>query len=103
MSDRQRLLLSPYRLPTHHQVYLNEDEMAAWLNGYIVLWHPALLLGGRSPESRFGLRHEQPAAGRAYVMPESPPQFLPDDWADRVRVAPAGNSGVRGPGPDVAR
>ena len=31
MSDRQRLLLSPYRLPTHHQVYLNEDEMAAWL------------------------------------------------------------------------
>ncbi len=57
MSDRQRLLLSPYRLPTHHQVYLNEDEMAAWLNGYTVLWHPALLLGGeQAPEGRFGLR-----------------------------------------------
>src|SRR5262245_2675882 len=87
MSDRQRLLLSPYRLPTHHQVYLNEDEMAAWLNGYIVLWHPALLLGGeRPPRVDSAYDHEQPTAGRAYVMPDSPPQFLPDDWPDRVRL-----------------
>ncbi len=86
MSDRQRLLLSPYRLPTHHQVYLNEEEMTAWLNGYIVLWHPALLLGGEKPprvDSAYD--HEQPTAGRAYVMPDSPPQFLPDDWPDRVK------------------
>ncbi|HKB01811.1 MAG TPA: hypothetical protein VKD90_06305 [Gemmataceae bacterium] len=90
MSDRQRLLLSPYRLPTHHQVYLNEDEMAAWLNGYAVLWHPALLLGGEKPprvDSAYD--HEQPTAGRAYVMPDSPPQFLPDDWPDRVQLAGA--------------
>ena len=90
MSDRQRLLLSPYRLPTHHQVYLNEDEMAAWLNGFVVLWHPALLLGGEKPprvDSAYD--HEQPTAGRAYVMPESPPQFLPEDWPDRVRAAGA--------------
>lgn len=90
MTDRQRLLLSPYRLPTHHQVYLNEDEMAAWLNGFIVLWHPALLLGGEKPprvDSAYD--HEQPTAGRAYVMPDSPPQFLPDDWPDRVRAAGA--------------
>jgi hypothetical protein len=86
MSDRQRLLLSPYRLPTHHQVYLNEDEMAAWLNGFVVLWHPALLIGGeRPPRVDSAYDHEQPTAGRAYVMPESPPQFLPDDWPDRVR------------------
>jgi hypothetical protein len=87
MSDRQRLLLSPYRLPTHHQVYLNEDEMAAWLNGFVVLWHPALVLGGEKPprvDSAYD--HEQPTPGRAYVMPESPPQFLPDDWPDRVRA-----------------
>jgi hypothetical protein len=87
MSDRQRLLLSPYRLPTHHQVYLNEDEMAAWLNGYIVLWHPALLLGGdRPPRVDSAYDHEQPTASRAYVLPDSPPQFLPDDWPDRVRA-----------------
>ena len=87
MSDRQRLLLSPYRLPTHHQVYLNEDEMAAWLNGIVVLWHPALLLGGENPprvDSAYD--HEQPTASRAYVMPDSPPQFLPDDWPDRVKA-----------------
>jgi hypothetical protein len=90
MSDRQRLLLSPYRLPTHHQVYLNEDEMAAWLNGYAVLWHPALLLGGdRPPRVDSAYDHEQPTAGRAYVLPDSPPQFLPDDWADRVRATGA--------------
>src|SRR5262245_11973709 len=90
MSDRQRLLLSPYRLPTHHQVYLNEDEMAAWLNGMIVLWHPALLFGGeRPPRVDSAYDHEQPAAGRAYVMPDSPPQFLPDDWPDRVRATGA--------------
>jgi hypothetical protein len=87
MSDRQRLLLSPYRLPTHHQVYLNEDEMAAWLNGYAVLWHPALLIGGdRPPRVDSAYDHEQPSAGRAYVLPDSPPQFLPDDWPDRVRA-----------------
>jgi hypothetical protein len=90
MSDRQRLLLSPYRLPTHHQVYLNEDEMAAWLNGHIVLWHPALLLGGEKPprvDSAYD--HEQPTSSRAYVMPDSPPQFLPDDWPDRVKATGA--------------
>jgi hypothetical protein len=90
MSDRQRLLLSPYRLPTHHQVYLNEDEMAAWLNGFIVLWHPALLLGGdRPPRVDSAYDHEQPTASRAYVMPDSPPQFLPDDWSDRVKATGA--------------
>ena len=90
MSDRQRLLLSPYRLPTHHQVYLNEDEMAAWLNGYAVLWHPALLLGGeRPPKVDSAYDHEQPTPGRAYVLPDSPPQFLPDDWSDRVRATGA--------------
>ena len=90
MSDRQSLLLSPYRLPTHHQVYLNEDEMAAWLNGYAVLWHPALLLGGeKPPKVDSAYDHEQPTPGRAYVLPDSPPQFLPDDWSDRVRAAGA--------------
>jgi alpha-mannosidase len=90
MSDRQRLLLSPYRLPTHHQVYLNEDEMAAWLNGFIVLWHPALLIGGeRPPRVDSAYDHEQPTPGRAYVMPDSPPQFLPDDWPDRVHATGA--------------
>jgi hypothetical protein len=90
MSDRKRFLLSPYRLPTHHPVYLNEEEMASWLHGYLVLWHPALLLDCSDPprvDSAYD--HEQPVAGRAYVLPDSPPQFLPDDWSDRVQASGA--------------
>lgn len=82
-----RYLLSPYRLPTHHQVYLNEDEMGAWLNAIICLWHPAILWGTDSPprvDSAY--EHEQPKAGRMYVLPETPPQFLPDDWDDRLHA-----------------
>ena len=81
-----RFLLSPYRLPTHHQVYLNEDEMASWLNAIIALWHPAIIWGTDAPprvDSAY--EHEQPKPGHVYVLPDSPPQFLPDDWSDRVR------------------
>src|SRR5262245_49293506 len=89
-TPRQHFLLSPYRLPTTHQVQLGQDEMAAWLNGYAALWHPALVLGADKPpavDSPYD--HEQPVAGRAYVRPESPPLFLPDDWEERVRAAGA--------------
>jgi hypothetical protein len=74
MSDRLRFLLSPYRLPTNHTVYLNDDEMSAWLNGYVCLWHPAILLGAKNPprvDSCYD--HDPPVAGRIYLMPESPP------------------------------
>ena len=50
----------------------------------------ALLLGGeRPPKVDSAYDHEQPTAGRAYVLPDSPPQFLPDDWSDRVRATGA--------------
>jgi hypothetical protein len=87
MSDRLRFLLSPYRLPTHHTVYLNEDEMSAWLNGYAALWHPALVLGSSKPpgiDSCYD--HDPPVAGRVYMVPESPPQFMANDWPDRIAL-----------------
>src|SRR5262249_29405606 len=88
MSDRSIFLLSPYRLPTTHQVLLNEDEMAAWLNGYVVLWHPALLLGAVTPpQIASPYDHEMPSDNQVFVRPESPPLFQPDDWPDRVRDA----------------
>jgi hypothetical protein len=90
MSERHLFLLSPYRLPTSHQIYLNEDEMAAWLNGYTVLWHPALLLKAAGPpkiDSSYD--HDFPNAGEVYAVPEAPPLFQPDDWADRVENAGA--------------
>jgi hypothetical protein len=89
-TTRRVFLLSPYRLPTTHQVLLGQDEMAAWLNGYVVMWHPALVLGCDGPpkvDSPYD--HDRPEAGFVYVRPESPPLFLPDDWEERVRQAGA--------------
>jgi len=90
MSERQLYLLSPYRLPTHHQISLNEDEMAAWLNGMICLWHPALIFGAKEPpkvDSCYD--HEMPSAGQVFAIPSAPPLFQPDDWPYRVLNAGA--------------
>jgi hypothetical protein len=90
MSERQVFLLSPYRLPTHHQIMLNEDEMAAWLNGAVCSWHPALIFGAKSPpkvDSSYD--HEMPTAGQVFAVPSAPPLFQPDDWPYRVSNAGA--------------
>ena len=90
MSERQLYLLSPYRLPTHHQVLLNEDEMAAWLNGFVSLWHPALIHGAKEPpkvDSPYD--HEMPSAGHVFAIPAAPPLFQPDDWPFRLLSAGA--------------
>ena len=49
MADRQLHLLSPYRMPTSYPLQMSSDEIASWLNGYIVLWHPAVLAGAAQP------------------------------------------------------
>jgi hypothetical protein len=85
MSERQLFLLSPYRLPTHHQILLNEEEMAEWLNGTVCLWHPALIFGAKAPpkvDSPYD--HEMPSAGQVFAIPTAPPLFQPDDWKYRV-------------------
>jgi hypothetical protein len=90
MSERQLFLLSPYRLPTHHQIVLNEEEMSAWLNGAVCLWHPALLFGSKAPpkiDSSYD--HEMPSAGQVFAVPSAPPLFQPDDWPYRVQNAGA--------------
>lgn len=90
MSERRLLLLSPYRLPTHHQIHLNEDEMAAWLNGFVALWHPALLFGANeAPKVDSPYDHEMPLAGHVFAVAEAPPLFQPDDWGYRVQNAGA--------------
>ncbi len=90
MSERHLFLLSPYRLPTSHQIYLNEDEMSAWLSGYTVLWHPALLrMAAGPPKVDSSYDHDFPSAGDVFAIPEAPPLFQPDDWADRVEQSGA--------------
>jgi hypothetical protein len=90
MNARELILLSPYRIPTQNTLYLGDEEVAAFLNGYTALWHPAALAGASAPP-RLGspYDYEQPTAGHVYAVPDNPPLVLPDDWDERVRTAGA--------------
>ncbi len=90
MNPRHLILLSPYRLPTESTLYLGDEEVAAFLNGHSVLWHPAALAGADGlPRVATPYDHEQPTAGHVYAVPDNPPLMLPDDWEDKAREAGA--------------
>jgi hypothetical protein len=90
MSARALILLNPYRLPAQHPLVLSPEDMAAWMNGYSALWHPALLWGAAGPPRVDGpYDYEQPRPGHLYAVPESPPLMMPDDWEQRVKGAGA--------------
>src|SRR5579875_2775521 len=90
MNARELILLSPYRVPTQNTLYLGDEEVAAFLNGYTALWHPAALIGASAPP-RLGspYDYEQPTPGHIYALPDNPPLILPDDWDERVRTVGA--------------
>jgi hypothetical protein len=88
MSNHELILLSPYRLPTHHSLYLADEDVAAFLNGLAALWHPAALRGAVGPPRIASpYDHEQPQPNCVYATPEHPPLLLPDDWGHRVKEA----------------
>src|SRR5436309_15319649 len=90
MNPRELILLSPYRVPAQHSQMLGNEDTAAFLNAYTVLWHPAALGGAAGPPRVASpYDYEQPIAGHIYAVPESPPLVLPDDWDQRVRDARA--------------
>jgi hypothetical protein len=90
MSNRELILLSPYRFPAQSAQYLGDDDVACLLNGCAALWHPAALLGANGPPRLASpYDHEEPSAGHVYAVPENPPLVLPDDWEHRVRAAGA--------------
>lgn len=90
MTDRQLHLLSPYRLPTSYPLQLTGDEAAAWLNGYLALWHPVALAGAaQPPQVSNTYDHDTPGPGFVYSVPQGPHLYQPDDWADRVKAANA--------------
>jgi hypothetical protein len=90
MSNRRAFLLSPYALPTDHPMMLAEPEMAAWWNGYLALWHPAVLAGlAEPPKQASQYDHENPQPGHVYARPDAPELYMPDDWKLRVEQAPA--------------
>ncbi|MFL5340113.1 MAG: hypothetical protein ACJ8F7_08170 [Gemmataceae bacterium] len=90
MTPKAAFLLSPYALPTDHAMMLAEAEMAAWLNGYVALWHPAVLAGAEGPPKQASqYDHETPGAGHVYAVPDAPELYQPDDWKQRVQDAGA--------------
>ncbi|MFQ3593277.1 MAG: hypothetical protein SNJ82_08835 [Gemmataceae bacterium] len=90
MNPRTTLLLSAYRLPTETTLYLSDEEMAAFLNAWRVLWHPAVLACSEAlPRIASPYDHEQPTANLLISVPDNPPLTLPDDWFDRARAAGA--------------
>jgi hypothetical protein len=90
MNSRRAFLLSPYALPTDHPLVLSESEMASWWNGYLALWHPAILAHlSEPPRQASQYDHEQPLPDAIYALPVEPDLFLPTDWWDRVQQAGA--------------
>jgi len=90
MSAHELVLLSPYRFPGQYSLVLGPEDMAAWLNGFSVLWHPGLLWGAKGPPRvEQSYDHENPQPGFVYALPEAPPLYLPDDWDERVKRAGA--------------
>jgi alpha-mannosidase len=90
MTPRALILLSPYRFPAQNPLMLGNEDIAAFLNGYSALWHPAALAGsGSPPRVSSPYDHEKPSAGHVYGVPASPPLVLPDDWEERVCAAGA--------------
>src|SRR5262249_23920787 len=87
---RELIVLSPYQIPGQNPLLLGTEDVAAFLNGYSALWHPAAL-GGASGPPRIGSPYdfEQPQAGQLFAVPEHPPLLLPDEWDQRVRDAGA--------------
>src|SRR5262249_39209152 len=94
MSQRELLLLSPYRMPAQSSLSLGNEGVSSILNGYLALWPPAAIAGAVAPPKFTSpYDHEQPTAGHVYAVPEHPPLILPDDWD--ARVAQAGAAAFR--------
>ncbi len=90
MAARELYLLSPYQVPSQNPLVLNGDDVAAFLNGYAALWHPAVIHGAAAPPRVVSpYDHEQPATECVYAVPDTPPAMLPDDWTERVSAVNA--------------
>lgn len=86
--DRQLHLLSSYRLATSYPLQQTADEVAAWLNCYATLWHPAALAGASGPpQPSNAYDHDLPRGGSVYGIPDGPHLFLPDNWPERAADA----------------
>jgi hypothetical protein len=87
---RELVLLTPYTPPTQHALTLDAEATAAWLNGWAVLWHPAVLAGAAGPPTWASpYSHDPPLADHVYAIPETPAPYMSGDWDHRVREVTA--------------
>src|SRR5262245_4998825 len=90
MNTHDLVLLSSYRFPAQYSMTMTDEDMAAWLNAYTALWHPAILWQAKAaPRCEATYDHETPKARHIYALPENPPSYLPEDWEARVKEAGA--------------
>ena len=83
VSPRELILLSPYRYPAQSPLMLGADEMAAWMNAYSVLWHPAALSASR---------HRHASTSPTITRSPNPVTCTPltrDDLVAQIRYAEA--------------
>ena len=89
MSVPQSLvLLSSFRPSSKYRQTIDQEESAAFLHGYLALWHPAAILQASGPPI-IGSHYEydQPQANHLFVVPEIPNSYQPGDWEVRTKDA----------------
>ena len=59
MSQRELVLLSPYTVPAENPLLLGSEDVAAFMNGYSALWHPAVLQAAGAPPAASMRRRER--------------------------------------------
>ncbi len=100
MNARHLILLSPYRLPTQSTLYVGDDEVAAFLNAYAALWHPAALALALPAVSA----EPAPAPASDLFDQDSPPSEALPEEAPEGEMAPdyGYSSGESAPSADAA-
>ncbi|MEZ6139437.1 MAG: hypothetical protein R3B84_02595 [Zavarzinella sp.] len=57
--------------------------MASWLSGLAVLWHPAVLWNSNAaPVVDSVYDYDPPKPGQIYALPESPSQYMSENWLE---------------------
>jgi hypothetical protein len=85
---RQLVLLTTYRPSSKYRVSLSREEADAFLNGYLALWHPAVVsLSAEPPTFASHYEFETPTGNHLFAVPEIPPSYQPEEWSVRQREA----------------
>lgn len=87
-SRRQLVLLSSFRPSSKYRQTIDQEEAAAFLHGYLALWHPAAILQSSGlPVIGSHYEYDQPQTNHLFALPEVPNSYQPGDWEVRTKDA----------------